>query len=200
MLMADPALKEAPVGLFGHSQGGWVALDAASRETRAAFVIVNSGPGVTPAIQERYAARRSLEASGATPEEVEVGIAHYDLTVRLARARTPWDQMAGRRDELAPFLPDGEWAWHFWTSILDHDPRKALRSIHVPILTLWGEDDRLVPVQESIDVYRSHVPPTRLTIEVFEGADHRVQVGDPPRLAPGYVGRILACLESHSQS
>jgi pimeloyl-ACP methyl ester carboxylesterase len=200
MLMGDPQLHDLPVGLFGHSQGGWVALDAASRDARVAFVIVNSGPAVTPAAQERYAARRALEASGATAEEIEVGIAHYDLMVRLARARTPWDQMAGRRDELAPYLPDGEWAWHFWMSILDHDPRKALRSIHVPILTLWGEDDPLVPVEESIDVFRAHVPPTRLTVERFEGADHRVQIGDPPRLAPGYVGRILAFLESHSQS
>ena len=36
----------SPIGLFGHSQGGWVVLEAARRTTPAAFVITSSGPGV----------------------------------------------------------------------------------------------------------------------------------------------------------
>lgn len=199
-LAAEPALSGAPIGLFGHSQGGWVALDAAARRPTTAFVILNSGPGVSPERQERYAARKALESAGADDKAVEVAVAHYDLVVRLARARTPWEKVRDRRAELAPHLPESEWAWHFWMSILDYDPRKPLREIHAPLLTLWGEDDRLVPVAESIEVFRAAVPPTRLTVEVFPGADHRVQVGEPPRLATGYVERILAFLESHSQS
>ncbi|HET9261266.1 MAG TPA: hypothetical protein VFP42_14185, partial [Acidimicrobiia bacterium] len=98
---------------------------------------------------------------------------------------------------LAPYLPENSWAWHFWMSILDFDPAPALSAIHVPILTLWGEDDRLVPVEESISVYRTRVPPTRLVVKVFPDADHRVQVGDPPKLAPGYTDTVLRFIDSH---
>lgn len=192
-----PEMTGAPIGLFGHSQGGWVALDAGSRRPETSFLIVNSGPGVAPWAQERYSARMSLESSGADGATIEKSLAHYDLVTRLARARTPWEQMRERIEELAPYLPENEWAWHFWMTILDFDPARALSSIHIPILTLWGERDRLVPVEESIAVYRARVPPTRLAVEVFEDADHRLQVGDPPRLAPGYTERVLGFIDSH---
>jgi pimeloyl-ACP methyl ester carboxylesterase len=44
-LEADPTVPK-PVGLFGHSQGGWVVVEAASRQPEIAFVVANSGPGV----------------------------------------------------------------------------------------------------------------------------------------------------------
>lgn len=196
-LAATPEMRDLPIGLFGHSQGGWVTLDAASRRPGTALVIVNSGPGVPPWQQERYSARKALEASNADERAVDIGLAHYDLVVRLARARTPWDEVKGRSEELAPYLPGDEASWHFWTSILDFDPAPAMTMIHLPVLTLWGEEDRLVPVEDSIAVYKARVPPTRLVVEVFPGADHRVQVGNPPRLAPGYTDTVLAFIERH---
>ena len=80
------------------------------------------------------------------------------------------------------------------TSSGRHSRRAA--SLDVPV----HDHVQGAPVAESIEVFRAAVPPTRLTVEVFPGADHRVQVGEPPRLATGYVERILAFLESHSQS
>lgn len=193
-------LANTPVGVFGHSQGGWVSIDAASRRPEIDFVIMNSGPAVSPATQERYAAQQALIASGADDVALERGLAHYDLTTRLARARTAFSEISPRREELDPYVPADERAWHFWVSILDFDPKTALANIHVPILSLWGEDDQVVPVEESIAVLRSMVPPPRLGVHVFAGADHRVQVGEPPKLAPGYLETVIAFLESHSQS
>lgn len=199
-LAALPEMTGVPIGLFGHSQGGWVAIDAASRRPETSFLIINSGPGVTPYAQERYSTRRALEASGADDVATERGLAHYDLVARLARARTPWVQVKDRAGELAPYLPENSWAWHFWVSILDFDPARDLSKIHIPILTLWGKEDRLVPVEDSIAVYQARVPPTRLVVEVFPDADHRVQIGDPPRLAPGYTETVLGFIDSHISS
>jgi pimeloyl-ACP methyl ester carboxylesterase len=53
-LLLDPAVPK-PIGLFGHSQGGWVVVEPAGRRPEVAFVVANSGPGVTPVAQERYA-------------------------------------------------------------------------------------------------------------------------------------------------
>jgi uncharacterized protein len=46
-LLADPAAP-APIGPFGHSQGGWVVVEAAGRNPPIAYVIANAAPGVTP--------------------------------------------------------------------------------------------------------------------------------------------------------
>lgn len=199
-LSAIDQLSDLPVGVFGHSQGGWVAINAASRDRDVDFVILNSGPAVSPAVQERFSAHQALIAGGADEVTLERGLARYDLTTRLARARTPFDDIAPRREELDPYLPADEEAWHFWVSILDFDPRSSLSEIHVPILALFGEDDRIVPVEESLTILRSLVPPTRLKTRVFPGANHRIQIGDPPELAPGYVETVIAFLESHAQS
>jgi len=53
-----------PVGLFGHSQGGWVVLEAAGRGAPVDYVVANSGPGVPPAVQDRFALQRSLLRGG----------------------------------------------------------------------------------------------------------------------------------------
>lgn len=199
-LAAEPEMVDVPVGLFGHGQGALVAMEAAAREPEIPFAILNSGSGVTPADQERYAARRKLEGSRLRQEEIERSIARYDLMVRLARALTPYDEIANRREELAPHLPKNESVWRFWISILDYSPKSALSRIHAPILGLWGEDDPVVPVEESVEIFRSNVPPNRLSLEVFAGGDHWIRVGDPPVLAPGYVDKVLSFLEWNSQS
>lgn len=195
-IQAQEEVADTPTGVFGHSQGGWVAVEAASRSNAVDFVIVSSGPGVTPAAQERHAARHRLERPGTSPEEVERGLHAYEEMVRQARSGAPFSEVdqPGVR-----FLPEdvGSEEWKFWISILDYDPKGPLSRITVPILTLWGGDDRIVPVEESIEVYRATVPSTRLTVEVFAGANHRIEAGDPPRLAPGYAERIQAFLDAN---
>ncbi|HEU4971631.1 MAG TPA: alpha/beta hydrolase [Gaiellaceae bacterium] len=73
---------------------------------------------------------------------------------------------------------------------LDYDPRPALERITVPVLALFGSDDPIVPVAESVEVYRAAVPADLVRIEVFPGGDHRLQVGEPPRLADGYLETV----------
>jgi hypothetical protein len=195
VLSGEDELAGVPIGLFGHSQGGWVVLETAGRRGDTSFVIVNSGPGVTPAAQERHAALIALQRAGASPAEVETGLARYDEMVGLARAGATFEEMSERED-LALFAPDDPGRWNLWMSILDYDPKPALRKIKAPILTLWGGSDAIVPVDDSLVVFRAAIPPTRLAVEVLAGADHRIQVGEPASLAPGYVEKVLAFLSN----
>ena len=77
---------DVPIGLFGHSQGGWVVVEAASRRAGAAFVVSNSGPGVSPGEQERYATRTLLERGGSTSTEISM----------RRGATTRWSRCCGR--------------------------------------------------------------------------------------------------------
>jgi pimeloyl-ACP methyl ester carboxylesterase len=72
-------------------------------------------------------------------------------------------------------------------AMADHDPRPALERAEVPVLALFGGDDAIVPVEASVTVFEEAVRPDLLSVVVFPNADHRLQVGDPPRLAEGYL-------------
>jgi uncharacterized protein len=196
-LLSDPEL-DAPLGLFGHSQGGWVVVEAAGRGAPVAFVVSNSGPGVTPGEQERYSARTQLERAGATSSEVEAELERFDFVLGLMRENVPLEGVQGRLDA-AGFAVHGHLdvvddpaEWRLIAAIVDYDPRPALERIHVPVLALFGEDDAIVPVDESVAVYRQAVRPELLTVAVLPEGNHRIQVGDPPRMAAGYMERLLA--------
>jgi pimeloyl-ACP methyl ester carboxylesterase len=190
-----------PVGLFGHSQGGWVVVEAAGRGAPIAFAVTNAGPGVTPARQERFSARQRLVAKGATREEIDVWLERFDEAVELMRAGAAladvpaWTKGVGIPapvDLEIPIFPDDPDFWTFAALIFDYDPRPALERIRVPVLALFGEKDDVVPVEESVVIYREALPPELLTVAVFPGASHRLLLGDPPRLADGYLETLSA--------
>jgi len=64
LLRSHPAVAGMKCGLYGVSQGGWVALIAAALDARVQFVISNSGPGVSPAFQDRFRILNDLRQDG----------------------------------------------------------------------------------------------------------------------------------------
>ena len=203
-------LSGVPIGVYGHSQGGWVVLEAAAREAGVACVVASSGPGVSPAQQERHAAADGLRRAGLQTSEIEAALADYQAMLQSIRDGAPYadfqrqiDRDAERRRRLhwlsaAAFVPDRDALWEFARRIIDYDPRPAMRRIEVPVLALFGAEDRSVPVATSARTYRSAV--RHVTVHVFADADHRCQAGDPPGLAPGYLDTLTGWLLQHLRS
>lgn len=195
-LLSDPAVPK-PLGTFGHSQGGWVVVEAAGRGPGIGFVVSNSGPGVTPVEQELYSHRTYLAAQGVTEEEMEDALEPFEELVAALRRRATYAEVRRQfeseqlptvyRDRKLVLFPEDEELWNFLLRVFDYDPRPALERIHVPVLAMFGADDPLVPVEASVAAYREAVRPELPTVVVFPDADHRVQSGDPPRLADGYL-------------
>ena len=65
------------VGLYGHSQGGWVAPLAASLSRGVAFIVAVSGPGVTPAEQGMYAVGEGMRADGWSEADVDAPMSRH---------------------------------------------------------------------------------------------------------------------------
>ena len=197
-------LGGVPIGLYGHSQGGWVVLEAAGRKPGIQFVITSSGPGVSPAHQERHAAADGLQRAGLSPSEVEAALTDYGTVLQSIRDGEPYEEFRRtidndarrrRRFDLlsrAAFVPDGPELWDFAHLILDYDPRPAMRRTEVPALALFGGEDRSVPVEDSVRAYRQEM--RDVSVHVFAAADHRCQLGDPPRMAPGYLEALTGWL------
>jgi len=190
------------VGLFGHSQGGWVVIEAAARFPDAAFVISSSGPGVTPAQQERYAIQLHMRRAGISEGEIEEVHRYYDDILAMMRAGASLEDARRRVGEGGfpqtfttldiPVLPDDEAEWELVAALIDYDPRPALERIRVPVLAIFGADDPITPVEESVAVFREAVLPDLLHVEIIAGAGHRLEGRDPPRPVAGYLEILTA--------
>ena len=177
------------LGLFGHSQGGWVVLEVAATDPEVAFVVTNSGPGVTMERQERYATEAHMAAGGAPPDAIAGALAKQDALMALVRDGADFETVVAAAGGDGP--PDAlelelERRW------LDHDPRAALERLEAPLLAIFGDEDLLVPVEASIAVFRGARAgrPGTLDVETLAGADHRLQVGDPKALHPAYEAAL----------
>lgn len=181
------AVDPARLGLFGHSQGGWVVLELAAADPAVAFVVTNSGPGVTMALQERFATEAHMTAAGAPAEAVAGALATQDALIALVRAGADFEtvQAAAGDDGHGPGDDAELELVRRW---LDHDPRRALERLTSPLLAIFGEQDLVTPVEDSIAVFRAARPGGAgdLEIATLPGCDHRLQSGEPPALHPAY--------------
>ena len=182
------------IGLFGHSQGGWVVVEAAGRSAPVAFVITNSGPGVSPARQERYSLANRLPA-----DRVPQALAAYDAVAVVARERPSLHAALERLDatgvpyrelEGLEFMFEDDAIWGLCAKLFAYDPAQALSRITVPVLALFGAADKITPPEESVVALRAAVRPELLRVEIFPEGDHRLSHGEPPRFVDGYLDRI----------
>ena len=197
---------DVPIGLYGHSQGGWVVLEASRGETRVAFVATSAGPAVSPAAQERHAARSAIARAGCSDGDRAALLEYFDLFLTLLRDGTSYADARAILGPLANALPvpvdsvlytpadAAEWA--FAAAVIDYDPTPALREMRVPLLALFGELDWRVPVDRSVELYRELVPPGLLTVAVLGGGDHRLQEGDPPEMVAGALETLSSFVAS----
>jgi uncharacterized protein len=198
-LLSDTSIA-GPIGLYGHSQGGWVVVEAAARCQEAAFVVTSSGPGVTPEQQERWATRAYMIEAGIANDAIDEVTRYYDRVVSMlrsgvalvdARKRLEADGFPSAFEKLSlPVLPEDEAEWRLLGALIDYDPAPALEQIDVPVLALFGGADPIVPVAESVQVFREAVRRELLQVEVFPDAGHRLETGDPPALVDGYLDTL----------
>ncbi|MEU1722723.1 alpha/beta hydrolase [Nonomuraea sp. NPDC005692] len=169
-LRAQPGMRTGEVGLFGHSEGGWVVLRAAAR-AGAPWVITNSCPGMTPAAQDRHALANALRRGAATARPADGVLAWYDRLVDAGRKDLGFAEVAPLFDEEHAFT--GFWGdmderlWEFQKRKQDHDPVPDTLRLRCPHLAIFGGADALVPV-----------------------ADHRLQTNGGTSTAPGYLDTL----------
>lgn len=150
-------IDPARIGLWGYSQGAWVAPLAAARSPAVAFLVLIAACGVSPAEQMRYGTAIHLRREGYGPEAVERMLAtrtvwesfeRGTMSRRAAQAAIdgvrgePWFSLAF----VPPVLPPGPGRW----PTMDFDPVPILAGIRVPVLAFYGDEDEWVPVEPSV--------------------------------------------------
>lgn len=210
-LRTRPGIPAGSVGLFGHSEGGWVVLRAAAARGDLPWVITNSCPGVTPAVQERHALANALHASDTARRDTDSVLALYDRLIEAGRGGADFAAAAALVDAAGGGAGLGEyWAgmderlWTFLARKQDHDPVRDVVRLNCPHLAIFGGADDLVPVADSIRVFGAAAcDPGRdhratLTVRVYPGGDHRVRTEGGTRLAPGYPAALARWIMDHT--
>ena len=161
---ALPEIDAGRIGLWGISQGGWVAPLAATRSERVAFLVLVASAGVSPAEQMRWSVPRQLRLAGygddATAlqdaarfalEEVVHGHGSPERAQELLEAgsREPWWRLAYLPDRL---LDDEE--RRQWIEEMDFEPEPVFAAVRVPTLLVYGEADSWMPVDLSVEAWR----------------------------------------------
>jgi pimeloyl-ACP methyl ester carboxylesterase len=154
------------VGLWGISQGGWLAPMAYTMDPDAiSFQILVSPSGDGPAGQMMYAAERNLRDAGLDEETVETGLAlretiyayfRHEISREEAQAAVdahkdePWFDLLymGREVPEDPTTSG-------WYHEMRFEPREYFTQINTPVALIYGEDDPLVDVDRSIDVFQA---------------------------------------------
>jgi len=188
-------LGDVPTGLFGHSEGGWTVLRAARSCPDLRFLITNSTPGMSPAVQDRHAVEFAMRSAGEPEPEVDAALQLYDELIDEARRGAPFAKVEQRLQESRYTVYFGEPDEDDWRSIapkLDHDPSEDIAGLTCPQLALFGAADELVPVEQSVALFRRARP--EVTIKVFPGADHRLGTGSEG-LAEGYLKSLSGWIQ-----
>ena len=125
------------ITVVGHSEGGWVALLAASRENKIAALALIAAPGI---------AGRDLVLEQQRAELARLELPESERQERIVLQERILDAVVG----------DGSWesvpanlrrqadtAW--FRSFLDFEPAEVVRRVRQPLLVLQGELDQQVP-------------------------------------------------------
>ncbi|MEU6714684.1 prolyl oligopeptidase family serine peptidase [Nonomuraea sp. NPDC046802] len=167
-LRGQPGVDPAKVGIWGLSEGGWVAPIAASRSKDIAFVILVGANSLHPLRQQAWAVAAGLRKAG-------VGGSIVDRAEpRLYRV-----------------IADGGMYPEPY-----HDPLPVIASVRQPVLGIWGVHDLLTPPRETPPIFAKALEEggnRQYTFRFFADADHAAHrtpdggVTRLPDLAPGYA-------------
>ncbi len=156
VLQRLPGVDPEQVGLYGESEGAWIAPVAGVVQPRVAFVILASAPVVSPREQAAYATANYLRGTNVP----------RGLFRAIPRA-------------LGAKIPGGGFEY------IDFDVLPYYEKLHQPVLMLYGTRDASMPVIQGARLTQEHLARggnTAFTARYFGGADHGLKIGE--ELAP----------------
>jgi uncharacterized protein len=211
-------IKHHQIGLWGISQGGWIAPLAAAQSQNVAFIILVSGPAVSVAEQDVDRVEYELRAGGFAEDQVQAAVAHEQLFSEVAFSGQGWDRLEAsiehaRTTRWASIvaLPSKEEFEHYgllWGQFRAYDPIPHLQQVPCPVLALFGGKDTVVPPEKNAPLLEQALKAggnRDYTIKVFPDGEHvllattsgaRRDVPLWSEFVPGYFETMLDWLRS----
>lgn len=192
-LKTHRSIKRNQIGLWGASQGGWIAPLAAFRSKDIAFLILHAGPALSPARNDMVNTQQVLRVNGFSQEEIKEAVELVKLEIEYTRTGKGWEKLEATvqkaKDEpwfrfVSSPLPKEDPSWQARRLVLDYDPIPALEGITIPFLAFFGELDTSVPSEGNKEAMRTALKRARnkdYTIVVLPKANHVFLEGETGR-------------------
>jgi pimeloyl-ACP methyl ester carboxylesterase len=206
-LRNDAAVDGNRVGLWGISQGGWIAPIVAAEDARIAFLTLVSGAAITPAQQEIERVAMVMKANGSRQADIDAADRYLHTFFDVVAKVKPWSDLQSAMEQTAnaPWLqyvprPRNESQLGWTADFAGFDPAPVLGRVKAPILTFHGTDDVDVDARSNSALFARLAPNARSEHRIADGADHYMlsHVDDPDkesrRLVPQYWKSIIAWL------
>ncbi len=202
MLRADAAIASDRVGVWGQSQGGWLAQMVAGRDPALCFAISNSGPSIGVEEQDRYGCEHTMRSSGNSEDEIHQALAFLDRLHDAARRKLDFsavesDLLLEARTErwygYATVDDAEDWAFGCMLAQESYEPLEALALVRCPFLAVFGGRDDLVPAwrgAEEVGNALQRAGNDDATVVVFPDGDHRIAASSSGGFVAGYLDLI----------
>lgn len=221
LIRARPEVDAERIGLFGHSQAGWIMPLAAAACQDIAFMVVSCGGGVIPRDQVIYSHFQVRMAEAGREQETIDSVIYYvrKYYTYLARGEDyeemqafyenaqerEWFRLLGKTF-IAKAPPEPAALSHpgydFFRKI-DYDPSATLRALDIPVLVLLAAHDQQVPsLQTRIAWKAAYQSPERnelLTLIWLDDEGHALfeRHEGAPRMRPGFAQPIFEWLKAY---
>ena len=198
---------EIPIGLWGISQGGWIA-PVTAQLIEPDFLIVVTGGARSPREVELHGYRETLRSIGASAKDVEVaeqllsryfkylaGSATHESLMELVRSQVDQDWFIALGIGSVIPSPENRQYWE-WVSLFESEA--SVRNLTVPTLVLLGSEDPLAPHPATRNAWEDYLSSAvdQNRVEIFEGAGHGIRTGaHGGDFMPGYFDVQLQWLE-----
>ncbi len=194
------------VGVWGFSQGGWVAPMAATSSQAFSFVVMASASGLSPEEQDLSARREAYRASGAEAAALSSFTDFHRRVFSAINADAPLASFATFRDEAA----HQPWATRAWTPQFSAEatwwrenqvqPSNYLPRLTGPVLVLLaGNDQSVVPNDNMAPLVTALARSGAIVqLNVIPGATHTFETSDSV-FAPAYFAVQRAWIAQHVQ-
>jgi len=157
-----PFIDPRRIGYWGLSQGGWLAVLAATRDPRADFAISVSAPLVTPEQQMEFAMSNRLHVLGYSEADVDAMLAARKAWMGYLQGTVPRSEAVSALASIENkpwfnlmYLPSPSTlttnpATSSAKKELSEDMLAAVEQVRVPSLFIYGGADPWIPVAETI--------------------------------------------------
>jgi alpha-beta hydrolase superfamily lysophospholipase len=178
-------IKKDKIGLYGHSQGGWVVPLAISKApAEISFAILSAANCVSPLDQHMYNGRRALTFRG-----VDTAIIKEVEEFRRCKYAASIGKMTKGKfySEVLPAAQKKDWLSkdkltnkelgvdQFAEFNMYYDPLPALSKVKCPLLMLWGEKDNFTDTKVNYKLMQEQFQKNgndNVTYKIFENTNH----------------------------
>lgn len=218
----NPAVDAKRIGVWGTSNGGWVAPIVATRYP-VAFMMLRSAPSQSVQSNVLFEIRQVLSENRKFSAAQIAEALSFERTLFdsiLTDSNWPRTQQLLEADGAKPWLgymripqnftaPPSSELLERLQAILGYDPAATLEKVRVPALALFGALDRNVDAADSAKHFREYFNAGGLQdaiVQTFPNGDHVLEESVtgyldrpklPQRLVPGYPDVMITWLHAH---